>query len=151
MIGHMNQTLSQLTLVLGGARSRKSTYIQKLAEQHKGQALYVATAEAEDAKMADRIAVHRSSRPKHWYTLESPCNVRQTIIDQIGDLKPDLIIAMPKNELFNQAQPVINHEMEGFISVFQTPDFPWIIVSNETGLDLVLLYQLSKVFRDVLG
>ncbi len=64
----------ELVLVLGGARAGKSAFAQGLAEK-VGNVLFVATAEAGDAEMAERIARHRASRPAHWVTLEEPLNL----------------------------------------------------------------------------
>ena len=61
-----------LTLILGGARSGKSTYAETLAADMAQHVLYIATAEAKDADMAERIAIHRSTRPATWRTLEAP-------------------------------------------------------------------------------
>jgi len=58
--------MGKLTLILGGARSGKSTYAEKLAAQCGEQVLYIATAQALDAEMADRIKKHRAQRPKSW-------------------------------------------------------------------------------------
>src|SRR3954469_17120412 len=62
----------RLILILGGARSGKSAYAQRLAERGHRDVLFVATAQAGDAEMAARIARHRAERPGHWRTLEEP-------------------------------------------------------------------------------
>jgi len=69
-----------ITLILGGARSGKSTYVEQLAAQHEGSVLYVATAQAWDEDMANRIATHRAQRPAHWRTLEAPVEVGKAIL-----------------------------------------------------------------------
>ena len=61
-----------LTLVLGGARSGKSSYAEALAAQQGGHVLYVATAEAWDEEMRLRIEAHKAQRPAHWHTVEAP-------------------------------------------------------------------------------
>ena len=68
-----------LTLILGGARSGKSTYAEKLAREHQSPVLYVATAEAGDEEMAERIARHRAQRPADWITLEAPRTIGAVI------------------------------------------------------------------------
>ena len=62
----------QMTLILGGARSGKSTYAENLAREQDGSVLYVATAIAFDEEMRVRIARHKMERPSHWHTLEAP-------------------------------------------------------------------------------
>ena len=64
-----------LTLILGGARSGKSTHGEQLAAAHGGTILYVATAQAWDDEMTQRIAAHRAQRPADWRTLEAPTGV----------------------------------------------------------------------------
>ena len=66
-------------LLIGGARSGKSSYAENLAREIGGQVLFVATAEARDDEMKTRITAHQKSRPGHWHTLEAPCNVGNCI------------------------------------------------------------------------
>ena len=62
--------MGKLTLILGGARSGKSSYAERLALQHGGQVLFVATAQPLDSEMSERIANHQKKRPDGWKTLE---------------------------------------------------------------------------------
>ena len=68
-------------LVLGGARSGKSAYAQRLAEAHGPERLYVATAAAGDEEMAARIARHRADRGQGWKTLEEPLEIAHGPLD----------------------------------------------------------------------
>src|SRR3990172_5866973 len=81
----------RLTLILGGARSGKSTYAQRLAAERGSHVLYVATAEAGDDEMAARIAAHRAERPAHWRTLEAPRQAGKAISVVAGDANVVLI------------------------------------------------------------
>ena len=74
----------KLTLILGGARSGKSSYAEKLARDVSGAVLYVATAEALDQEMEARIATHRGKRPTEWRTLEAPRDVARAIAADQG-------------------------------------------------------------------
>src|SRR2546427_10070815 len=74
----------RLTLILGGARSGKSAYAQKLAAEQGPSVLFVATAEPLDEEMAARIARHRAETPGHWRTLEVPRRVGPAIAAQAG-------------------------------------------------------------------
>ena len=67
--------MGKLTLILGGARSGKSSYAERLAAQNGGQVLYIATAQPLDGEMAERIANHQKNRPANWQTLEIPSAV----------------------------------------------------------------------------
>jgi adenosylcobinamide kinase / adenosylcobinamide-phosphate guanylyltransferase len=66
-------------LVLGGARSGKSTYALRLAERWFKKPLYIATAEPGDAEMAKRITHHKKSRGRHWKCVEEPLDIASVI------------------------------------------------------------------------
>jgi adenosyl cobinamide kinase/adenosyl cobinamide phosphate guanylyltransferase len=67
--------MGELVLVTGGARSGKSRFAEKLAGEHRGRVVYLATLEPADAEMRRRVEIHRESRPPNWATLEEPMNV----------------------------------------------------------------------------
>ena len=153
-----------MILILGGARSGKSTYAQNLAAQQDGTVLYVATAEAGDEEMAQRIAVHRSSRPPSWVTLEAPGAVGERVRKQAALTPPDLvlldcitlltsnvILSLSEAEMAQQAQVEMEKELDALIRAYRALSIPWIIVSNEVGLDLVPPYPLGRLYRDLLG
>ena len=151
-----------LTLILGGARSGKSTYAEKLARQHATTVLYVATAEAHDDEMAARIAMHRAQRPAHWITLEAPHSIGQAIrssgvsapvvlIDCLTLLANNVIMPLPEPIEYEEAEKVLNAEIDDLLSVYAISAAAWIIVSNEVGLGLVPPYPLGRVYRDALG
>lgn len=153
-----------ITLILGGARSGKSTYAEKLAAQHNGSVLYVATAQAWDDDMANRIAVHRAQRPSHWLTLEAPLDVGRAIlespaadvilIDCLTLLASNVIAPLDTSEqaVADQAlEAEIDALCEAFTTVATTRTTHWIIVSNEVGLGIVPAYPLGRIYRDALG
>ncbi len=76
--------MGKITLIIGGARSGKSTLAQKLAEDQIQDVLYVATAQGLDEEMVDRIERHRSQRPSHWRTLEAPAHISQVLSGTSG-------------------------------------------------------------------
>ena len=85
----------KVILVLGGARSGKSSFAQRLAEENEGALVYLATAQAFDAEMVERIARHRSDRSARWQTVECPLNLTDAIsANQKGGRT---IRAMPRN------------------------------------------------------
>lgn len=151
-----------LTLVLGGARSGKSTYAEQLASRGE-QVLYVATAEAWDEEMRLRIANHRAQRPLHWRTLEAPRELGSAIVaaltaetdvvllDCMTLLANNIIVALPEpvNEL--EASTALMDEVNALFDAYQESTADWIIVSNEVGLGIVPAYRLGRVYRDALG
>jgi adenosylcobinamide kinase/adenosylcobinamide-phosphate guanylyltransferase len=151
----------KLTLILGGARSGKSSYAEKLAAQCHGRVLYVATAQAWDDDMAHRIAVHQAQRPSHWHTLEAPLQVGKAIlaappaevilIDCLTLLASNVIAPL---DTVDQAvaEQALNAEIDALCEAFATQHLAhWIIVSNEVGLGIVPAYPLGRTYRDALG
>lgn len=152
----------RMTLVLGGARSGKSTYAQRLAAERGQAVVYVATAEAGDGEMAARIAAHRTERPAHWQTIEAPRAVGAAIqsdagqaevilIDCLTLLANNVIVPLPESVTAQAAEAALNVEVEGLLNAYTANHAEWIIVSNEVGLGLVPPYPLGRVYRDALG
>jgi len=152
----------RLTLILGGARSGKSSHAQKLAAERGRAVLYVATAEAGDDEMAARIAAHRAERPAHWRTLEAPRSVAAAIRSGAGDcevividcltlLAGNIIGPLPEPVTIESAEFALNAEVDGLIAAYRDSVAEWIVVSNEVGLGLVPPYPLGRVYRDALG
>ncbi len=150
---------AQLTLILGGARSGKSSYAEKLAAELSPRVLYVATAEAGDAEMVQRIQAHRLARPAGWQTLEAPTGVAAALkahrpevilLDCLTLLVSNLILAL-EAEPPAEVEAAVLAEVEALIAVRAELAAPMIIVSNEVGLGLVPPYPLGRVYRDALG
>ena len=150
-----------LILILGGARSGKSDYAEKLAAEMGQRVLYIATAEAGDEEMARRIAAHRQSRPAHWLTLEAPQRVGATLsktIEQPDILLLDCITLLVSNIILaheadsqDKIEMVVQQELEAIRQAHLTLNLPLIVVSNEVGLGLVPPYPLGRTYRDILG
>ena len=157
--------MGKLTLVLGGARSGKSTYAEKLALQQGDSVTYIATAQALDDEMAARIANHRRSRPGGWQTREIPFGVGQALsarppergivlLDCLTLLVSNLLmqIADPEGKVAEQAATsLVESEVSGLLEAIRGLPVEWIVVSNEVGLGLVPPYPLGRVYRDLLG
>lgn len=155
----------RLTLILGGARSGKSSYAEQLATARRGNVLYLATAQAWDDEMATRIANHRAQRPAGWQTVEAPQQVATTLATALSTLPPtgvilldcltllasNVIIALPEDCSEAQATAALKDEVDALLQLYQTQDLAWIIVSNEVGLGVVPPYPLGRVYRDALG
>jgi len=152
----------RLILILGGARSGKSDYAQKLAQERGGSVLYVATAEAGDEEMKQRIATHQEQRPSNWITLEAPrqagqqirtCKipVQTVLLDCITLLTSNVLLALPEGFSVNEAQEALDAEVNDLLAAYAESSALWVIVSNEVGLGLVPPYPLGRVYRDVLG
>jgi adenosylcobinamide kinase/adenosylcobinamide-phosphate guanylyltransferase len=160
--------MGKLTLILGGARSGKSRYAERLATQHGGQVLYIATAQPLDDEMAERIANHQKQRPANWQTLEISSAVAaslQSRIIQAELILVDCLTLLVSNLLLavssgtgedltvdeEAASALVETEITRLLEVIRAIPAEWIIVSNEVGLGLVPPYPLGRVYRDLLG
>ena len=164
----------ELIFVLGGARSGKSAFAERLAALRQAQAggrvLYVATAEALDADMERRIANHRRQRPPEWDTLEEPLHlptVLPSALDGYDTCLLDCLTLWVSNLLLSMEQrPHPNPPPEGegmsaeqeilaaahrLLEVYEQSSATWIVVSNEVGLGIVPPYPLGARYRDALG
>ena len=153
----------QLILILGGARSGKSAYAQRLAEELGGASVaYVATAEAGDAEMHARIRMHRSERPAGWRTVEAPRlsdfdlatavgDAQVVLLDCVTLLVSNAVIAAGDDVDGPAAEAAAGREVDALLATFGGGDATWIVISNEVGMGLVPPYPLGRVYRDALG
>ena len=156
----------RMILILGGARSGKSTYAEKLAAESSptGRVLYVATAQAWDDEMRARIAKHRKDRPADWCTVEAPTDAGRVaaaaaaeaevvLLDCLTLLTSNVILALPEDPTAHaaRAEAAALGEVNGILQAYRAGDATWIIVSNEVGLGLVPPTPLGRVYRDALG
>jgi adenosylcobinamide kinase/adenosylcobinamide-phosphate guanylyltransferase len=152
----------KLTLVLGAARSGKSTFAEKLAGQSGERTLYVATAQALDEEMRARIRKHRERRPAHWRTLEASRRVGQAIrdtarcdevilLDCLTLLVSNAVLESGDDTSLEDAQPRVDAEIDDLLDVLRAHTAPVIVVSNEVGMGGVPVYPLGRVYQDLLG
>jgi adenosylcobinamide kinase/adenosylcobinamide-phosphate guanylyltransferase len=140
-----------LTLVLGGARSGKSRYAEGLITPSPPPWVYVATAEALDAEMAERIAVHRSRRGAAWQTVEAPHDLAGALATVVADaavLVDCLTLWLSNRVLANAA---IDAEIERLERALEERTGPVVLVANEVGSGIVPDNALGRRFRDLQG
>jgi adenosylcobinamide kinase/adenosylcobinamide-phosphate guanylyltransferase len=153
-------------LIIGGARSGKSTYAEKRALESSLRVIYVATAQALDGEMAHRIAHHRARRPAAWGLVESPLELAATLQQHAAPdacLLVDCLTLWLSNLLFAGAaarqaeagEPVACPLFEGQVQALLEclPQLPGriIIVSNEVGWGIVPMAAVSRLFADEQG
>ena len=150
--------LPPLTLVLGGARSGKSHHAETLIAGHLEASnsivrpTYIATAEAGDCEMVNRIAEHRAQRGDHWHTEEAPLALAETIVSATAYGQPALIDCLTlwlSNVM--HAELELDGETATLLEAFQHAKGPVVCVSNEVGLGIVPDNALARAFRDASG
>ncbi len=135
-----------VTLVLGGARSGKSRFAESLCKVPR---IYIATAQAFDEEMTQRIAKHRVDRGEQWTTIEAPLDLGGAIKCSTGDIIVDCLTLWLTNLVMKDKD--VEHEVLALLEVLQQSTNKIIIVSNELGLGLVPEHGLSRRFRDQHG
>lgn len=144
--------LPPVTLVLGGARSGKSRHAEALVEGQPGDCVYLATAEALDGEMSERIRQHRERRGQRWQTIEEP-------LDLAGALqkaaRPGAAILVDCLTLWLSnlmgAERSIEAETERLVAVLPDLSGPVVFVSNEVGQGIVPDSALARAFVDHAG
>jgi adenosylcobinamide kinase/adenosylcobinamide-phosphate guanylyltransferase len=149
-------------LITGGARSGKSRLAQELALKAGGPVLFVATAEAGDEDMKERIKRHRLNRPADWRTLEVTTHLGRHITQNTGKARTVIIdcVTLLVSNVFQEYEGVTDAallekavvaEIEGLIKCIKRSDARFIIVTNEVGLGIVPAERVSRLYRDFLG
>ena len=153
-------------LIIGGAGSGKSHFAQELALKLGGPVLFVATAEAGDEEMRQRIAQHKRSRSAAWRTLEVTTGVGSRILEKIGTAQVVVVdcITLLVNNIFRQYSdqsgeridiPLIERgvmaEIDGLVECINRLDASFIIVTNEVGLGVVPANRMGRLYRDLLA
>ena len=148
---------NSVTLVLGGVRSGKSRYAQRLGEPVE-RVLFVATAPVAgaDDEMLAKIERHRADRPMHWTTAEEPLELARVLAKQGNafDLAiVDCLTLFVANLLHaaEQKDGLLERQMAALCEVLTAPPCNIVLVSNEVGSGVVPAYALGRRFRDALG
>ncbi len=149
-----SRAATKVVLVLGGARSGKSTYAFRLAESEFKHPVYLATAEALDAEMAERIELHRKTRGRKWICVEQPLNIAGVIRDPprtCDGILLDCLTMWLSNILLKEGESSFEKRRNEFLAALQGTRVPAVIVSNEVGMGIVPENELGRKFRDLAG
>jgi len=144
--------LAPLTLVLGGARSGKSRHAEALITSRPPPWRYVATAQALDAEMAERIALHRGRRGKGWETHEVPLALPECVARlgvQPAPILVDCLTLWLTNRMLAEAD--IEADTAALEKALARRRGPTVLVSNEVGSGVVPDNALARRFRDLQG
>jgi len=168
--------MAKIYMVLGGARSGKSSFGEELASSLPGKTGYLATAKITDAEMEKRVDIHRRRRPADWITFEiekevsdkeeldiiissmESNGIKTVIIDCVTNLLFRIIdnynldnMEIIENRLEEKIEVEVLDYFEYFIQRILKTDPNIIIISNEIGLGVVPAFPLGRIFRDLMG
>jgi adenosyl cobinamide kinase/adenosyl cobinamide phosphate guanylyltransferase len=140
----------RLTLILGGARSGKSRHAEALVTSHPPPWVYIATAQAFDDEMRERIAAHRARREAGWQTLEAPLDLTGALAQaEDAPVLVDCLTLWLTNLMLGEHDiPDFTAALEAALSARTAPT---VLVSNEVGLGIVPDNALARAFRDQAG
>ena len=142
-------------LILGGARAGKTKFAQnlalKLSKDRKKPPIYIATAQALDPEMEERIKLHKTDRGKDFQTKECPLNLSDPLLSASSEdiLLVDCLTLFVSNLLC--AETFDENQITSFSNAIKLTKAQLIIVSNETGMGIVPDNKLTRDFRDISG
>ncbi|OIQ89767.1 bifunctional adenosylcobalamin biosynthesis protein CobP [mine drainage metagenome] len=149
---------TNISLILGGARSGKSAYAEKLAKESNLAVTYVATAQVYDDEFKSRVQHHKDRRPSHWMLIEEPHKLSQTLAHLAAPnqcLIVDCLTLWLAQWICPDCHPPQDSswksEREDFLSLLPTLPGTIILVSNEVGMGIVPLGEINRQFQDEQG
>ncbi len=143
---------AKVTLVLGGARSGKSVFAEQRVETSGKDKIYIATAQAWDDEMKDRIDVHKSRRGADWVTVDAALDLRDALMANVRDTAIVLVdcLTLWLNNLI-MAERDLDESVDVLASCLAQPAGSVVLVSNEVGFGIVPENALARRFRDAQG
>jgi adenosylcobinamide kinase/adenosylcobinamide-phosphate guanylyltransferase len=142
------------SLILGGARSGKSALAERIATDSLREVVYVATAQARDEEMRVRIEHHRARRPAHWIAVEEPLALAQALCAHARAdrcVLVDCLTLWLSNLLGNENPARFAHERDSLLATLPALPGEIVLVSNEVGLGIVPMGELTRRFVDEAG
>lgn len=143
-----------LQLILGGARSGKSRLAEKLASESGLEVIYIATSQPLDGEMNQRVALHRQRRPDSWGLVEEPLELTKVLKQNAGSgrcLLVDCLTLWLTNLLMLEDPQRLAQERDALLDCLAELPGEIIFVSNETGLGVVPLGELTRRYVDEAG
>ena len=156
--------MGQATLILGGIRSGKSAFAQKLTGECQSPTLYLATGQAVDSEMEERISRHRQNRPAAWHTLEEPLDLTGplaialtaadapsvVLVDSLDGWASNLLLDH-ENDPTPKVEALALSQIQSLTELMRDSRAEFFLVSSEVGFSLVSSNSLGRHFQDLLG
>ncbi|WP_223068976.1 bifunctional adenosylcobinamide kinase/adenosylcobinamide-phosphate guanylyltransferase [Paenibacillus caui] len=154
-------------LVTGGARSGKSSFAEKWCMKQGDSAVYIATGQAFDEEMRERISLHQQQRERsgyNWRTVEEPVHLNERLA-QLGGSDTQIVLvdcltlwlsnillrAEAEHGALSAASHAVSAEIDGLVTAVQAFPGRLALVSNEVGSGIVPEYALGRMYRDFTG
>jgi adenosylcobinamide kinase/adenosylcobinamide-phosphate guanylyltransferase len=149
-----SSTDKKIILVLGGARSGKSSWALRYAEETYKSYLFLATAEVGDDEMAERVRLHQASRGHEWSLIEEPLEIDKALQSnaaRVDVVLIDCVTIWLSNILLQKGREAVNAYQERLLNALSRRRQAVIMVSNEVGTGIVPEHPLGREFRDLAG
>lgn len=152
--------MARTIFITGGARSGKSRYAEQVTLGFGGKPGYLATAQALDQEIGERITKHRQRRGDVWQTIEEPLNLSQALAGSDGVFTAILVDCLTlwltnllflHEDLGDETEDRIMEEVQRLAMTLRGMTTPVIIVTNEVGMGIVPEHRLGRLFRDIAG
>lgn len=150
----MMNAKNELILVLGGARSGKSSWAQGHTEAHYPSRLFLATARILDDEMAERVRQHRASRGPQWGLIEEPLEIAEALKNRCRHVEVVLVDCLTvwlSNVLVEKGENEVPRYQNELLEVLEARQGSVVLVSNEVGMGIVPETPLGRGFRDMAG
>ena len=144
----------ELILVLGGARSGKSSWALQYAESNNENLLFLATAEIIDEEMEERVRLHKENRGPKWSLVEEPLELSNVLKEGASEydvILIDCITVWLGNVLYKQGRNKAEYYIERFLEALKLRPCNVIAVANEVGTGVVPAHESGRIFRDLSG
>lgn len=144
----------ELILVLGGARSGKSSWAQRYTEEQYHSYLFMATARVLDEEMSERIRVHKEGRGSQWDLIEEPLEIAEALKTRCGHVEAVLVDCLTVwlgNVLLERGEGEVSRYQNALLGALKVRTGAVLLVSNEVGLGIVPESRLGREFRDHAG
>ena len=150
----MSTKKGAVQLVIGGARSGKSSYAEQVAKESGKAVIYVATSEVRDNEMAKRVELHKAQRPAHWHVVEETFALSKVLREQSKEdncILVDCLTLWLSNCLFGETDMEWSEVKSELLDTLEQLPGQVIMVTNEVGCGIVPMGEMSRKYVDEAG